>query len=112
MEYRKSIQVGGQEISVRLINGCRVANGCEHIACYDRESNTIDVSTIQADGTLRHLDFINEALLHEYIEAIKEVYKVSIDEDDIDRVAQGIMHILKQYNFRFIKGDKDGKMQT
>jgi hypothetical protein len=111
LKYPKTIQIGGHTISISLVGGHFTdVSTVGAVGDFCRDKNEIRVAIKCLDGTPKHLDFINETLWHEFIEAIKENYGLKIEHDDIDRTAQGILQILNQLNIRLIEEDTNEKV--
>ena len=105
MNHPKNVQIGGNNFSVQLIGGISTNCECEHFADFFVQKGEIRIAALCPDGTTRCLDFLNQSLWHEYLEAIKEVYKINIEQDDMDRIAQGIVQILSQSGIKLIRED-------
>jgi hypothetical protein len=103
MNHPKSVQIGGNEISVSLIDSCHTCNDSDHIADFYRDKNEIRVAKLCPDGTPRCSEFLNLTLWHEYMEAVNEIFVCNLEHDNIDRIAQGIVQILNQSGIKLIR---------
>ncbi len=107
-KYPETIQIGGHAIKIILIDGNSVTCSAQHYADLYLPKSEIRVTTKCPDGKDRALDYINECLLHELVEAINEIYVVNLGEgsekeNKIDSLAQGLLQIFNQLGIQLIK---------
>jgi hypothetical protein len=106
MNHPKSVQIGGNNISVSLIDGVSTNVETQHYADYFSQKGEIRISTLCPDGKPRCLDFLNVCLWHEYVEGIKDVFQITnLEEEDVEKLAQGIVQILSQSGIKLIRED-------
>jgi len=103
-KYKDTVEVGGNSLTIKLIEGSSTVVDVGNVADLCYQKNEIRISTKCTDGTNRCLDFLNESLIHEFVEVIKIVYALEkLEETDVERIAQGFWQILKQYKFNLIE---------
>ncbi len=62
MEYRKSITIGGNDISVSLLESSKTCDEADSAADFNCNKNKIRISILCPDGERKSLDFLNESL--------------------------------------------------
>ncbi len=104
-KYPAELVIGGNRIKISIIDG--VSTNCveQHSADFLPSRNEIQLAVRSLDGLSKCLDFTNESLIHEIIEAVKVTYVVKIEEDDVERLAQGLWQVLSQLGIFLIKED-------
>lgn len=101
-KFLPHVGIGGQVVDVEL-NDVAYCGDDTNVADFTSQLNLIRIATETVNGDPRSLDYLNQTLWHEYIEAIKEYYGCKFDHDDVDRIAQGVHQILKQYGLKLIE---------
>jgi hypothetical protein len=102
-DYPKEFQIGGLAYSISLLDstttdgdGKWTGDACHNIC-------EIRIATRTNDGGHRNLGAVEEALWHEIIHTVNHVYSMSQDEDNIERMAQGLFQIFNQLGWHIIR---------
>jgi len=96
------IQIGGHIYDVELCNSPAVSQQ-GHQGDSHSQAMSIRVATTLIDGGDRNISDVEEILLHELLHQINIVWGCDIDETNIDRMAQGLLQVLKQFNVKMVK---------
>ena len=100
--YPKELQIGGHKIAVMLIDGYATNSDADNRGDYSPQHNEIRIATKTPEGSYRSITYINEAFHHEINEAIKDIFVLKIEHDDIERMAQGWLQVLSQLDIQLI----------
>jgi len=79
------------------------------VADFCLATGKIKVATKNYDGTDREMPYINQSLHHEIVEAIKSVFEIKIEHDDVERMAQGYAQVLGKLGIYLIEDVESGK---
>lgn len=97
-----SVQIGGHTYTIELRDACATsdwgAQGDSH-----HQKMDIAVATKTINGDSRAVTDIEEILLHELVHAVNTIWKCDVDEDNIERMAQGLLQVLKQFGLKLIE---------
>jgi len=97
-----TIQIGGHEYDIELCNAPAVSQH-GHQGDGHSQAMSIRVATQLIDGGYRKVSDVEEILIHELLHQINIVWSCDIDETNIERMAQGLLQVFKQYGFELIQ---------
>ena len=107
MEYKHlpRIQIGGHNYNLILKDAATVDENGHNCGDSCQANLEIRSATKLVDGTSRKLSAIEETFWHEILHQIDKVYaaKESLDEGDIERIAQGLYQVCNQLGWHIVE---------
>ena len=101
MQTLPYLQIGGHWYRLELKDAWQVtdAGGQGDSHC---QKTHIRVATLTIDNEPRTVSDVEEVLIHEILHQIDVVWKCDIDEDNIERLSQGLLQVLKQFGVSLV----------
>ncbi len=105
MKYKTltPIQIGAHPISIEIVDAftthddtCNAGDACP-------STDVIRIALRTTGGGYRPEAIITANLIHELLHKIEHIYSIKVEDDDVDRFAQGLLQILKQYGIKLIE---------
>lgn len=96
-----NIQIGGHKYTVQLCNsaspGLEGFHGDSHA-----NKMEIRVATQLQNGEPRAVSDVEQTLLHEVFHQINFVWKCDLDEENIERLSQGMLQVIHQFGIHLV----------
>jgi len=97
-----TVTIGGHTYTIELKDASAVSQ-YGHQGDGHAQAMSIRVATGLIDGGYRNLTDIEEVLLHELVHQISIVWDVQMEEEDVERMAQGLVQVLPQFGCRLVQ---------
>lgn len=96
-----TIQIGAHVYQVEIKDCYLVCDTGAQADSHHQKMN-IRIPTRTVDNGARSITDMEECLLHEILHGVNIIWKCDLDEDNIERLAQGLLQVLKQYGLKLI----------
>lgn len=104
MKYPKQIQIGGHTYSVEIVDQ-HCLDTFANIGGHHYQGLRIELSSRAIDGKPLPLTVINTLFWHELVHAIARGFSISLEEEDVERMSQGITQVLSQLGIYLVEVD-------
>lgn len=107
--YLKKLKIGGHNYKVKILNQYTHDDTGKYIGKHNPSKEELLICSRDADSSNISLTFMNSIWWHEVLHAVCSVYGVSLEENEIDRLAEGLLQIGNQHKFYPIKQERGDK---
>jgi hypothetical protein len=101
--FPNSIQIGGHTFKIELLNQTSTDDTHQYVGDSCLGTLKIRATTLLSDNSPKSLSNIEETLWHEILHQIAKIYVSELDEDTVDRLAQGLYQVFNQLDWHIIK---------